>query len=256
MTADGTVRVERRGGCAWVTLDRPPLNLLEPTVIRSLHETFTDLARDPAVRAAVVTGAGRATTGGMQLQFLMGLGPAEAKAFITLLHQAIQSVHEAPFPTVCMVNGACLGAGFELAMACDLRVMSTTASFGLPEIRVGVPSVIEAALLPGMVGPARAAEILLLGGPVTAAQALEWGLVNRVAPPPELEAVTQGLVESILAFAPTAVRLQKELIIRWRNTDLRTAIEAGINAFAQSYATGEPREAMQAFFEKRKPRFA
>jgi enoyl-CoA hydratase/carnithine racemase len=256
MTADGTVRVERRGGCAWVTLDRPPLNLLEPTVIRSLHETFTDLARDPAVRAAVVTGAGRATTGGMQLQFLMGLGPAEAKAFITLLHQAIQSVHEAPFPTVCMVNGACLGAGFELAMACDLRVMSTTASFGLPEIRVGVPSVIEAALLPGMVGPARAAEILLLGGPVTAAQALEWGLVNRVAPPPELEAVTQGLVESILAFAPTAVRLQKELIIRWRNTDLRTAIEAGINAFAQSYATGEPREAMQAFLEKRKPRFA
>ena len=256
MTADGTVRVERRGGCAWVTLDRPPLNLLEPTVIRSLHESFTDLARDPAVRAAVVTGAGRATTGGMQLQFLMGLGPAEAKAFITLLHQAIQSVHEAPFPTVCMVNGACLGAGFELAMACDLRVMSTTASFGLPEIRVGVPSVIEAALLPGMVGPARAAEILLLGGPVTAAQALEWGLVNRVAPPPELEAVTQGLVESILAFAPTAVRLQKELIIRWRNTDLRTAIEAGINAFAQSYATGEPREAMQAFLEKRKPRFA
>lgn len=256
MTADGTVRVERRGGCAWVTLDRPPLNLLEPTVIRSLHETFTGLARDPAVRAAVVTGAGRATTGGMQLQFLMGLGPAEAKAFITLLHQAIQSVHEAPFPTVCMVNGACLGAGFELAMACDLRVMSTTASFGLPEIRVGVPSVIEAALLPGMVGPARAAEILLLGGPVTAAQALEWGLVNRVAPPPELEAVTQGLVESILAFAPTAVRLQKELIIRWRNTDLRTAIEAGINAFAQSYATGEPREAMQAFLEKRKPRFA
>jgi len=256
MTADGTVRVERRGGCAWVTLDRPPLNLLEPTVIRSLHETFTDLARDPAVRAAVVTGAGRATTGGMQLQFLMELGPAEAKAFITLLHQAIQSVHEAPFPTVCMVTGACLGAGCELAMACDLRVMSTTASFGLPEIRVGVPSVIEAALLPGMVGPARAAEILLLGGPVTAAQALEWGLVNRVAPPPELEAVTQGLVESILAFAPTAVRLQKELIIRWRNTDLRTAIEAGINAFAQSYATGEPREAMQAFLEKRKPRFA
>ena len=91
---------------------------------------------------------------------------------------------------------------------------------------------------------------------MTAAQALEWGLVNRVVPPSELEAVTQGLVESILAFAPTAVRLQKELIVRWRNTDLRTAIESGINAFAQSYATGEPREAMLAYLEKRKPRFA
>lgn len=256
MTADGTVHVERRGGCAWVTLDRPPLNLLEPGVIRALRDTFAGLARDPAVRAAVVTGAGRATTGGMQIQFLMDLGPAEAKLFITQLHEAIQSVHEAPFPTICMVNGPCLGAGFELALACDLRVMSTEASFGLPEIRIGVPSVIEAALLPGMVGPARAAEILLLGAPVTAAQALEWGLVNRVAPPLELETVTQGLVESILAFAPTAVRLQKELIVRWRNTDLRTAIESGINAFAQSYATGEPREAMLAYLEKRKPRFA
>ncbi|HET6367419.1 MAG TPA: enoyl-CoA hydratase-related protein [Pseudomonadales bacterium] len=256
MTADGAVHVERRGGCAWVTLDRPPLNLLEPGVIRALRDAFAGLARDPAVRAAVVTGAGRATTGGMQIQFLMDLGPAEAKLFITQLHEAIQSVHEAPFPTICMVNGPCLGAGFELALACDLRVMSTEASFGLPEIRIGVPSVIEAALLPGMVGPARAAEILLLGAPVTAAQALEWGLVNRVAPPSELEAVTQGLVESILAFAPTAVRLQKELIVRWRNTDLRTAIDSGINAFAQSYATGEPREAMLAYLEKRKPRFA
>ena len=256
MTADGTVHVEQRGGCAWVTLDRPPLNLLEPGVIRALRDTFAGLACDPAVRAAVVTGAGRATTGGMQIQFLMDLGPAEAKLFITQLHEAIQSVHEAPFPTICMVNGPCLGAGFELALACDLRVMSTEASFGLPEIRIGVPSVIEAALLPGMVGAARAAEILLRGAPVTAAQALEWGLVNRVVPPSELEAVTQGLVESILAFAPTAVRLQKELIVRWRNTDLRTAIESGINVFAQSYATGEPREAMLAYLEKRKPRFA
>jgi enoyl-CoA hydratase/carnithine racemase len=255
MTADGAVRVERRGSCAWVTLDRPPLNLLEPGLVRALRDTFTGLARDSTVRAAVVTGAGRATTGGMQLQFLMDLNPAAAKAFITLLHEAIQSVHEAPFPTVCMVNGPCLGAGFELAMACDLRVMSTVATFGLPEIRVGVPSVIEAALLPGMVGPARAAEILLLGAPVSAAQALEWGLVNRVVPLPELEAVTQGLVEAILSFAPSAVRLQKELMIRWRTTDLRTAIESGINAFAQSYATGEPREAMQAYLEKRKPRF-
>ena len=91
---------------------------------------------------------------------------------------------------------------------------------------------------------------------MTAARAHEWGLANRVAPPAELEAVTQGLVESLLAFAPTAVRLQKELMIRWRNADLRTAIESGINAFAQSYATGEPREAMQAYLEKRTPRFA
>jgi enoyl-CoA hydratase len=164
-------------------------------------------------------------------------------------------VHEAPFPTVGMVNGHCLGGGFELAMACDIRTASDDALMGLPEIRVGVPSVIEAALLPRLIGPARAAECLLVGESITARQALEWGLVNRVAPRAELAQVTEGLVTRILDCAPTAVRLQKELIIRWRNTDLRTAVEYGINAFAQAYTTPEPREAMQAFLDKRRPRF-
>ena len=253
--ADGAVHVERRGGCAWVTLDRPPLNLLVPDMLRAVRDEFQALVRDPAVRAAVITGAGRATTGGMQVQVLRELDPASAKALITLVHEAIHAVHEAPFPTVCMVNGACLGAGFELAMACDMRVAATAATLGLPEVRVGVPSVVEAALLPGIVGPGRAAEILLTGDPVSAEQALQWGLVNRVVPPDALRAATGELVDKILACAPSAIRIQKELIIRWRNTDQRTAIEYGINAFAQSYATDEAREAQQAFLDKRAPRF-
>jgi enoyl-CoA hydratase/carnithine racemase len=126
---------------------------------------------------------------------------------------------------------------------------------GLPEIRVGVPSVIEAALLPGLIGPGRAAECLLTGESITARQALEWGLVNRVASAADLERVTMELVDRILECAPSAVRLQKELMIRWRNADLGTAVAYGINAFAQAYATDEPREAMTAFLEKRKPRF-
>ena len=253
--ADGELRVEHRNGCAWVTLDRPPLNLLAPDLIRAIREAFEGLARDPRVRAAVVTGAGRATTAGMQVQVLRGLDQTSAKALIASLHDAIRAVHEAPFPTVCMVNGACLGAGFELAMACDMRVASTEALLGLPEVKVGVPSVIQAALLPALIGPGRAAEFLFTGENITAAQALEWGLVNRVVPPAELVAATTALVDRILAGAPSAIRLQKELIVRWRNTDLRTAVESGINAFAQSYATGEPHEALQAFLEKRVPRF-
>jgi enoyl-CoA hydratase len=253
--AGGAVHVERRGGCAWVTLDRPPLNLLVPDLLGAIRDAFQELVRDPAVRAAVVTGAGRAMTGGMQVQVLRALDPAAAKALITLVHEAIHAVHEAPFPTVCMVNGACLGAGFELAMACDMRIASSAATLGLPEVRVGVPSVVEAALLPGIVGPGRAAEILLTGEPVSAQQAFEWGLVNRVVPPAELQAATSQLIDKILACAPSAIRIQKELIIRWRNTDQRTAIEYGINAFAQSYATGDAREAQQAFLDKRPPRF-
>jgi enoyl-CoA hydratase len=250
------VRVEREGACAWVTLDRPPLNLIVPEMVEGIRRTFEALRRDAGVRAAVITGAGRATTAGMQLQVLRELTPGGAKTFIASLHEAIALVHDAPFPTVCMVNGACLGAGFELAMACDLRTASTEALLGLPEIRVGIPSVIEAALLPGLVGPGRAAEMLLTGDPVPARQALDWGLVNRVAPPGELRAATVALVGRVLDCAPTAVRLQKELMVRWRDTDLRTAVEYGVNAFAQSFTTGEPREAMDAYLGKRRPRFA
>jgi enoyl-CoA hydratase/carnithine racemase len=249
------VRVERRQGCAWVTLDRPPLNLIVPEMVEGLRRAFEDLRRDPGVRAAVVTGAGRLMTGGMQIQVLRDFTQAQAKAFIQSLCDAIDAVHEAPFPTVAMVNGHCLGAGFELAMACDLRTAAEDAQMGLPEIRVGIPSVIHAALMPGLIGPGRAAELLFTGEPIAARQGLEWGLVNRVAPRAELERVTGELVARILDCAPTAVRLQKELIVRWRNTDLRTAIAYGVNALAQAYATGEPREAMQAFLEKRTPRF-
>jgi enoyl-CoA hydratase/carnithine racemase len=250
------VRVEREGALAWVTLDRPPLNLIVPEMVEGIRSTFEALRGDPGVRAAVITGAGRVTTGGMQLQILRGLTTAGAKAFIASLHEVINLVHDAPFPTICMINGACLGAGFELAMACDLRTAAPEASLGLPEIRVGIPSVIEAALLPGFVGPGRAAEMLLTGESVPAAQALEWGLVNRVAPRGELRGVTAALAARILECAPGAVRLQKELIVRWRNTDQRTAVEYGVNAFAQSFATDEPREAMDAYLGKRKPRFA
>lgn len=249
------VRVEDRNGCVWVKLDRPPLNLIVPEMVQGIESAFRALALDPSVRAAVVTGVGKAMTAGMQLQFLDGLTTASAKAFIASLHEAIRAVHEAPFPTVCMVNGACLGAGFELAMACDMRTAAEGAAMGLPEVRVGLPSVIEAALLPGLIGPGRAAELLLTGDAVTAETALGWGLVNRVVPAGQLERVTIDLVERVVSCSPAAIRLQKELIIRWRNTDLRTAIDAGVNAFAQSYATEEPREAIRAFLEKRPPRF-
>jgi len=249
------VRVEKKAGCAWVTLDRPPLNLIIPELIAELRAAFEALAADEGVRAAVVTGAGRAFTAGMQVQVLRDLTPATAKALITSLHEAIHAVHDAPFPTVAMVNGPCLGAGFELAMACDLRVAAAGIQLGLPEVKVGAPSVIEAALLPALVGPGRAAEMLLTGDSVAAEQAFAWGLVNRVAPAEKLEAVTTALVEKILAWAPPAIKLQKELMVRWRNTDLASAVRFGINAFAQNYATGEGREAARAFLEKRPPKF-
>ena len=252
---DALLLIEKRDGAAWVRLNRPPLNLMIPELIQSIRNTFDGLADDSGTRLVVITGNGRAFSAGMDVRAMKDLSVISAKALVTLLHEAIRAVHEAPFPVIAMLNGYCLGAGFELSMACDLRTASTEARLGLPEIKVGVPSVIEAALLPGLIGPGRAAECLLTGEMISASQALQWGLLNRVAPPEQLEAVTSDLADRILACAPTAVRLQKELINRWRQTDLRSAVEYGINAFATCFATEEPREAMTAFLEKRKPHF-
>ena len=253
--ADRALRVDRAHDVVRCTLDRPPLNLLEPDVIAALHDTFTALSRDGSVRAVVLGAAGRAFTGGMDVHVLRDLDVTSAKALIGSLCAAIDAVHRAPFPVIAAVNGACLGAGFELALACDLRVAAVTAVFGLPEVRVGVPSVIQAALLPPLIGPGRAAEMLLLGTPVTATQALEWGLVNRVVEAGALSAAVDELLDALSRCAPGAVRLQKELIIRWRETDLPSAVQAGVNAFATAYAGGEPREGAEAFLAKRAPRF-
>ncbi|PYO52504.1 MAG: enoyl-CoA hydratase [Candidatus Rokuibacteriota bacterium] len=253
--ADSTLAVERRGDVVWCALDRPPLNLFEPGLIAALRATFEALARDAAIRAAVVTGRGRAFTAGMDVRVLHGLDAASARALITELCAAIDAVHRAPFPVLAAVHGACLGAGFELALACDLRVADANASFGLPEVRVGVPSVIQAALLPPLIGPGRAAEMLLLGTPVDATRALGWGLVNRVVEPGALTAAVDETLAMLLACAPGAVRAQKALMIRWRETDLPSAVRAGIDAFAACYAGDEPREGAAAFLEKRAPRF-
>jgi enoyl-CoA hydratase/carnithine racemase len=250
------VEIEREGGVARCSLNRPPLNLLDPAIVGALRDCFDDLSRDASVRVAVIAGRGRAFTAGMNVRVLHGLDVERAKQLIAGIHAAIRAVHEAPFPVIAEVDGACLGAGFELAMACDMRVAAESASFGLPEVRVGVPSVIEAALLPALVGPGRAAEMLLCGTAIPADRALAWGLVNRVAPAARLRATTDDLVRALLEAAPAAVRLQKELMIRWRQTDLATAVHLGINAFATAYATGEPQEGAQAFLDKRRPAWA
>jgi len=247
--------IHRVGAAVWCTLDRPPLNLFEPTLIRAVRESFDALAADRSTRLVVVVGAGRAFTAGMDVRVLRDLDVGRARELITTLHDAIAVVHRAPFPVIAAVNGPCLGAGFELALACDLRVAAASASFGLPEVRVGVPSVIQAALLPPVVGPGRAAEMLLTGAPISAATALDWGLVNRVVPDDRLRPAAEELAAAILAAGPEAIRLQKELIVRWRESDLPTAVRHGINAFAAAYATGEPLEGMSAYLEKRHPNF-
>jgi enoyl-CoA hydratase/carnithine racemase len=155
-------------------------------------------------------------------------------------------------PVIARVNGYCLGAGLEVAAGCDLRVASTRAVFGMPEVKVGMPSVIEAALLPRLVGIGRAAELVLLGENIDAARALAIGLVEKVVPPEELDAAVEQWIEAILAAGPQAVRLQKALMRDWERLPLDEAIRAGITTYRTSVAGGEPGRMLAEFMARRR----
>ena len=242
---------ERPGGrVATVTVDNPArANTLNTALMDELIAAFATLGADATLRAAVLTGAGpRTFMGGADVREMAVLdGPDAARAFITRLHRCCAAVRDLPVPVIARVNGHCFGAGLELVASCDLRLTVDTARFAMPEVKLGIPSVIEAALLPGLVGWGRTRHMLLLGDPFDAAQAERWGLVEQVVPAAGLDAALDAWLESLLACPPGAVRAQKALMRRWEDVPLRDAVAAGIDAFAAAYATDEPARAMAGF---------
>ena len=214
------------------------------------------LSDDESLRAMVVTGAGdKAFIGGADIGEMARLDARTAEAFITHLHRCCEVLRELPVPVIARIQGYALGGGLELAAACDLRIASDSSVFGMPEVKLGIPSVIEAALLPTLVGWGRAREILLLGENFSAADAANWGLVQKVVPSAELDAAIDRCISSILQAGPRAIRLQKKLIRAWEDLPLREAIRAGIASFVEAWKTQEPGERMRAFAsERRKPR--
>ncbi|MEK9661455.1 MAG: enoyl-CoA hydratase-related protein, partial [Alphaproteobacteria bacterium] len=146
----------------------------------------------------------------------------------------------------------CLGGGLEIAAACDLRIAADDARFAMPEVRVGIPSVIEAALLPALIGWGRTRRLLFTGETIDAATAYDWGFVEEVVPAGALDAAVDRTVDAILAAEPRAVRLQKALIAEWEHLPLDSAIAAGIDTFAAAFQTDEPNRAMRAFIERKR----
>ena len=183
--ADATVHVEineRSGGrVARVVIDNQRrLNCLSTPLILELSGAFEKLSDDRTLRAVVLTGAGeRAFIGGADLNELGALCADSARLFITRLHQACDAIRECPVPVIGRINGFCLGAGLEVAASCDMRVAADTAQFGMPEVHMGLPSVIEAALLPGLIGWGRTREMLLTGILYSAREALAWASRRR-----------------------------------------------------------------------------
>lgn len=230
------------GQVATVAISRTnKLNSLNTYLLNQLPTTINDLTqRHSDLLCIVLTGDGdKSFIGGADIAEMSALSsPAAARAFITRIHMACKTIRECAVPVIGRVNGFALGAGLEIMAACDLRVASSTAVMGMPEVRVGVPSVVEAALFPGLIGWGRTRRLLLLGENIKADEALRWGLVEKVVEPEMLDEAVNEWVKCLEENGPAAVRSQKDLMRKWEQMGLDAGIEAGIEHFGRAFEPG------------------
>ena len=241
------------GTVARLTIDnRAKLNTLDSALMRDIVAAVDALGRRDDLRALVVTGAGeKAFIGGASINEMAELDPAGARAFITLVHETCDCLRRLPVPVIARIDGFALGAGLEVAVSCDLRIATSRAKFGMPEVRVGLPSVVEAALIPQLIGFGRARELLMLGETIDAATALRWGLVERVVAPEALDMELDAVLTSLLAGGALAVRRQKALMQAWERLPMDEAIAAGVDAFEATFTSDEPRRMLSAFVARK-----
>jgi enoyl-CoA hydratase/carnithine racemase len=235
------------GDVRWIVLERPAkLNALTVADIREITRIVADPG--PGTRGLGFAGAGtRAFCAGVHTATFVGLDPSGARAFIAELRDCLKAVRTSPLPTAAMVNGYCLGAGFELALACDVRVSTPDSQFGLPEVKIGIPSVIDAALLQAHVGLAMAKEIILTGDPYPAAEMHRLGLLNKVVPASRLRDETDELLARMTRHTPVVLASQKRLFEIWQNRPLADAIDDSVDEFASVFAAPETAEQIRRY---------
>src|SRR5262249_48542097 len=216
------------------------LNILGSGVINGLREGFERLAGDRGIRVLVLAGqSDRSLIGGADIKEMARLDQKSAEAFITRLRDLCESIRAFPAPVIARMPGWCLGGGLEVAAACDFRVAAHDASFGMPEVRVGIPSVIHAALLPRLIGWGRARWLVMTAENIDAPTALAWGLIDKVAPKAGLDAAVERTVEALLECGPEALRSQKALLRQWEELPLRESVDLSIGVFGKSFLTDE-----------------
>ncbi|MBO0804613.1 MAG: enoyl-CoA hydratase/isomerase family protein [Nocardiopsaceae bacterium] len=250
------VAYEVRDRVAYVTIDRPERrNALSKAVTASLVERFSEANDDPDVWAVVITGTGdRAFCAGADLKELDELA-RQHKPFQVPMggpqRNLFETVLETYKPTIASINGAVLAGGCELALACDLRIAADHARIGMPEVKRGMGANFATVLLPRLIPRAVALEMLYTGEPLTAAEALRWGLVNKVVPYEKLADETEAMVRGIVANAPLTLRRYKEMTIKGWELPVQTALR--LNVGPNPYLTEDREEGVRAFVEKRKP---
>ncbi len=229
MNGESSVEVERAGPVARILLNRPEkANALNSAMLSALGEAVRSLGGDASLRVAVLAGKGKTFCGGADTAELKSLTATNAAAFVERIHGVCQAIRELPVPVLAQMHGAVIGAGLEIAAACDLRVAAEGTKFAMPEVRLGIPSVVEAALLPRLVGSGRAAWLVLTGEAIDARRALDWGLIEEIS-------TGEELLHKLLAGEPRALRMQKQLLQLWDEASLATSVAASLEHFSRAH---------------------
>lgn len=252
------VDVQRDGGVAVVTMNRPEaLNAFSTDQLSAFVDTFRSLRTERGIRCIVLTGAGeRAFAAGADIKEMADKSPEDGLAFGRLGHAAANAIEAISVPVIAAVNGFALGGGSEIALACDIRLASENAVFAQPEVGLGIPPGWGATQrLTRLVGPGRAAELILTGRRVRAAEALRIGLVNAVYPLDQLMPEAMKLAGQIAANSPRAVASAKRLMQLAFNGQIASGLETEVQMFGAAFGTPDQREGMGAFVAKRPPVF-
>ena len=244
------------GLVARVTVDNAEQrNALGNAGKRELAEAFETLSADPRLRVVVLTGAGdRSFIGGANVTEMATFTHGHASEGPALTHRVCEAIRRAPVPVIARVNGYCFGAGLEIAAACDMRAAADSAKFGMPEVLFGLPSGMEACLLPQLIGWGKTRELVFTGRHIDAHEAAACHLIERIVPPDQLDAAVEDWVAAILSAGPNAIRAQKELIRDWERMSIADAVQQGIRAVAAAHGSDETKRLMGAFVAKRRAR--
>jgi enoyl-CoA hydratase len=248
-------RVDRdaRGVVRLTICNAGSLNILNSAAIKGVREGLEALATDRAIRALIVVGESeKSMIGGADIKEMATLDQASAETFITGLRDLCEAVRAFPAPVIARIPGWCLGGGLEFAAACDFRVAAHDAKFAMPEVKVGIPSVIHAALLPRLIGWGRARWLIMTAATIDAPTALNWGLVDVVAAEGGLDDAVESTVASLLECAPEALRSQKALMKQWEELPLKESVDLSVRTFGEAYLTGEPQRLMQGFVDRKR----
>jgi len=255
---DGTLLLEKANGIALITINNPTvMNALTVASYQLLEQMLAGLEHDSAVGVVLITGAGeKAFVAGGDIRYLESLDVESARELALLAHQVYNRIETFPKPVIAVINGYALGAGCELAMACDLRIAAETAHLGQPEVKLGIfPGFGGAQRLARLVGKGRAKELIFTGEMVDAREAWRIGLVNRVVPADRLLEEARALAAKMLDKSGSAIRIAKEAIENGMEMDFARACRYEAELFGLCFATADAREGLKAFVEKRPARF-